>query len=582
MGLMRRIVQVLAPGVVAAERGDAARSVWTAALREANMLEQLHGYRRLSEGGGGERLNPLDQDTLLRIVRALWARNPLARRLVDIVHDYVANVELTFGARTLDVVQEWARDFWDHPRNDLAALLPRLGARLYLDGEVLLPFDVNSQNGALSVRWHDPMDIARLEPAPGDPAKIDTVVLKSRADGTQPRWRVARYREQATVQVGEADTGNARERDASGFRTGECWYWRTNDLVDGRGRSGLEAVIDWVDIHDRTFYDQLRNVATQDAFVYDITLKGATPEMVQARRMELTAEGPPRSGSLRVHNDMEEWKALAPDINPTITGDLLVQARKVIGLGAGGRSETWVAAAEDVNRSTAEVADTPPMRNLERFQAEFERNVRHLVETALDYGVLYGTLPADLSPEERAVRIATPDLGAKDSLATAQALAALVPALELAENRQYMDKATARRLVFATAGEEMPEDLEANIQAEQMAQDAELLAGAAEGYAGLNGMLEAITKTEGGVQHPASHYLYVPDPNAPSTWKLRYRDAQGNVDPRLLGAAQAALTVGFRGNRVQLPPDDRRTVARRLARLMRELDMNPSAELLAL
>lgn len=63
----------------------------------------------------------------------------------------------------------------------------------------------------------------------------------------------------------------------------------------------------------------------------------------------------------------------------------------------------------------------------------------------------------------------------------------------------------------------------------------------------------APTKSEEDGNHPASHYLVVEDPQAPSTWHLRVRNANGAVDHRLMGAAWAALHGGYRGNKYAGP-----------------------------
>jgi regulator of replication initiation timing len=78
-------------------------------------------------------------------------------------------------------------------------------------------------------------------------------------------------------------------------------------------------------------------------------------------------------------------------------------------------------------------------------------------------------------------------------------------------------------------------------------------------------------KTEDGKQYPPSAYLYVPDPDKPSTWKLRiWDDPEKKITVAQLGRAAAALGPGFRGNRVELEPDERRAAARKLIRLYRE------------
>lgn len=75
--------------------------------------------------------------------------------------------------------------------------------------------------------------------------------------------------------------------------------------------------------------------------------------------------------------------------------------------------------------------------------------------------------------------------------------------------------------------------------------------------AGASASAEEATKTEDGQSFPASDYAYVPDPEKPSTWKLRLTSTPGGApDARIVGAAAAALGPGFRGQRVQIPAAD--------------------------
>ncbi len=67
-----------------------------------------------------------------------------------------------------------------------------------------------------------------------------------------------------------------------------------------------------------------------------------------------------------------------------------------------------------------------------------------------------------------------------------------------------------------------------------------------------------ITKKEGDAgEFPARDYAYVPDPEEPSTWKLRLTATPGGEpDAGIVGAACAALGKGFRGQKVQIPAKD--------------------------
>lgn len=77
--------------------------------------------------------------------------------------------------------------------------------------------------------------------------------------------------------------------------------------------------------------------------------------------------------------------------------------------------------------------------------------------------------------------------------------------------------------------------------------------------------LKKTKKTEDGIEFPASDYAYVPDPDSPSTWKLRLTSTPGGEpDARIVGAAVAALGKGHRGNKVEIPESDLPSVISRV------------------
>jgi len=85
-------------------------------------------------------------------------------------------------------------------------------------------------------------------------------------------------------------------------------------------------------------------------------------------------------------------------------------------------------------------------------------------------------------------------------------------------------------------------------------------------------------KTDDGKEYPAAAYLYVPDPDKPSTWKLRIKEYVGDtlkVTREQLGRAAAALSPGgFRGNRVELPSGEVAKVKAKLRSLYREIGVS--------
>jgi len=81
------------------------------------------------------------------------------------------------------------------------------------------------------------------------------------------------------------------------------------------------------------------------------------------------------------------------------------------------------------------------------------------------------------------------------------------------------------------------------------------------------------TKREDGEDFPAAAFAYVPDPESPSTWKLRLWDSLEERETRQqVGRAIAALGPGgFRGNQVDIPAEDLPGVKRRILDAWRDV-----------
>jgi len=83
---------------------------------------------------------------------------------------------------------------------------------------------------------------------------------------------------------------------------------------------------------------------------------------------------------------------------------------------------------------------------------------------------------------------------------------------------------------------------------------------------------KAAIKRENGLDFPARDYAYVPDPEKPSSWKLRLTESPGKVSVAQLARAAAALSPGgFRGQRVEIPEAALSAVKRRVRAEYRKL-----------
>ncbi len=85
-----------------------------------------------------------------------------------------------------------------------------------------------------------------------------------------------------------------------------------------------------------------------------------------------------------------------------------------------------------------------------------------------------------------------------------------------------------------------------------------------------------VSKTEEGTDYPVSAFAYVPDPEKPSTWKLRlWEDPTKKITRSQLGKAAAALSPGgFRGQKVEIPAEDVASVKRKIRSAYKGLDVS--------
>jgi len=403
--------------------------------------------------------------------RTLYYTNPISKRLVKIIGDYVYGTKPVATAKTSKLVAQVIDEFWNDPINNLDKQIVNYSEMLLgLDGELLLRARVNPQTGKVRLSYIDSLELNKVYVDSLNNSVVTKVELFGKEGKEGEVLDVIRYREGVDkVSIGSKELGNLEEREVDGFRVGDVFYFRQEYLITGRGRPPYEHQFGWMKAHDNTFYDEFKNVSAQSSHIWDVTLTGATEEELLKRKAEIGMVKKPSPGSIMVHNESETWEAKSPNINPNITKDLLVQVRKLIGLGSG-LSETWVAASDDVNRNTAEVADTPPYKHLGRLQWEIKHMIRDMVDYAIDQAIMHGYIP-NVTAEERSFDISMPDMTATDNDKISNSLMKLVQALIMGKELGLTDSITDRRLFYQMAHIDEPDGLEDRVKNEQKARD---------------------------------------------------------------------------------------------------------------
>lgn len=449
----------------------------------------IHAFRRIS--GGDDRPDSLDQQTFERYQRLaswLYYQNPLARRLCDVVTDMVHGGGIKIDVEKTQLedddakhVKELIDRFLTHPATEFDLRLPGFFTTLAsVTGELFLPAFVHPVNGDLALGYLEHHQIDDIRWNPNNRLEPVAVIQRDPGGGTRKRWwNVIRARQGADNPMFPAHPSLSSETPAlpDGQATdmptltnvpddydyaGELFYFRTNTIGTGRGRSRLEPALDWLHAYDNFLFGDLRNANMQAAFVWDVTIEGADLPALQEKAAQIRAN-PPRPGEVNVHNEKETWEALSPNLNAASHAELGVQVKKVIGLSMG-LPPHLIGAEDNTNRSSGASSDIPFLRRMEQMQ----RLLRYVVQTILDYQ-LDQKYHAKVLPEMTRpypYTIVLPSLTAGEIVGKAEALFNMTESVLAAVEKGVTCMSEARRIWYTLGlGEEdVPADLDKKVK----------------------------------------------------------------------------------------------------------------------
>jgi hypothetical protein len=156
-----------------------------------------------------------------------------------------------------------------------------------------------------------------------------------------------------------------------------------------------------------------------------------------------------------VHNDAEEWDAVAPDLKAADATELMRLFRNHI-LGDGTIPEHWYGGATDVNRATGDSMGDPTIKILTRWQ----RYWMVVLVTVASFVVCRLLDPAGagdprefLADPDFRPRAVFPELTSKDTARFATALTQVVSAASVAVTSGLLSEETALTLIALVAGQ---------------------------------------------------------------------------------------------------------------------------------
>lgn len=426
-------------------------------------------WRRLS-GDTGRNFTGISHIQMQRIAPYLWRLNMLANRLIELPVAYILADGISLTA-TDPEVNGWLRAFWQDPINSMDLKLPQKLREMAVFGEQCWPAFTDPLSGMVRLGYLAP---ERIETVVCDPDNMEQPI----GIVTTPYARRQRMRYRIIVNGPETlftpRTQRIREDD---FADGECFYFRINNLAGGeRGLSDLLAPADWLDAYEQFLFGEVDRAKFLRAFLWDVTLTGADQPTIDARAR---AMAPPAPGSVRFHNESEEWKAVTPDLKGVDSEAAARMFRNHV-LGGSTIPEHWYGGGGDVNRATASEMGEPAHKVYLMRQSMWRHILvevgKFVVNRRADpRGLTHILDPHDPDPDMMP-SAEFPALVNKDISKYAMALQQVVVGCQLAISDGLLSKATALGVIQSVAerlGVEFDVESELAAAAEEMSKKAE-------------------------------------------------------------------------------------------------------------
>lgn len=415
-------------------------------------------FRRLTQGPAD--LSPLVQQRMQELALYLYDKNPLAKRGLELIRDFVVGEGFSISSKDEDT-QKVIDNVWGDGRNNMDQRILSFVLELGLMGEQILAAFVHRSSGHVRYVHIDPRSVSAVVARPGHPDEAMAIKVVGNT-GSEDRWiKVISLNDEGRLVgagPGEAvkvtGTGepvpyySPKDLEGSDTTLAGCLFFPINKTSGAsRGRSDLLSIMDFVDLYDKLVFDEAERMSFLRAFIYDVTVKNADSPTLKARAMN---EPPPKPGTVKWHNENEEWKALSPELNAqdgATTADLVLSLIAT-GLGV---PKTWINGSMDVNLATAQAMDSPGLKRVRTRQLYVVASIRMMVEFALDQAVLAGALK-DPGPGGHKFTIDVPDMTSKDIQKGAQTLQAGIQALGMSKAASWMDDDTAIKAICLMLG----------------------------------------------------------------------------------------------------------------------------------
>jgi hypothetical protein len=415
----------------------------TAALSAARALDDARDrpLLRPPAPSGRDRAS-YEREQLLADALEAWRANPLARRVVGMMTQYVVGGGIGLESDH-PATHAFLQDWWRHPLNRLPVRVYEWCDELTRSGELFILLSSDSA-GMSYLRALPAAAVAEIETAENDLEQELFVVEKPSAapgaGGPQTGWLEGR---RWVVYNPATD-----RRDENGMFTPAVLHYAVNRPVGARfGESDLTPLLRWLARYAAWLEDRARLNRFRNTFLFWVKARFASQAEKLQRQADLNRD-PPGPGSILVTDESESWSVLSPNLASFEAAEDGLALKKMIAAGAG-LPLHFLAEPESATRTTAESAGGPAFRHFQQRQVFFLWMLEDLARAAVRRRAL---VDRRVDPEAQVTALGA-DISTRDNAELAEAAAKVVAAFSGLHALGLIDGAELLRLAYRFAGE---------------------------------------------------------------------------------------------------------------------------------
>jgi len=381
-----------------------------------------------------------DRDEVLADALEAWRVNPLARRVVGMMTQYVVGGGVGVQSPhkgTNKFLSEW----WEHPLNKMAIRMYEWSDELSRAGELFIVASTDLA-GMTYLRAVPAADVQEIETSENDLEQELFVIEKPTFSGKHP-GNVSLEGRRWQVYNSEQDF-----RNEDGAWNPVMLHYAINRPVGAKfGESDLSPVLRWLSRYASWLEDRARLNRFRNTFVFWVKAKFTN----QAERLQRQADlnrDPPNPGSILVTDESETWSVLTPQLASFEAAEDGLSLKKMVAAGTGIPMH-FLAEPEGATRTTAESAGGPTFRHFQQRQVFFLWMLEDLARVAISR-----RKQTDRTVNPKAeIKVTGTDISSRDNAALAAASGTIIGAFAALRDRGLIDDVELLRIAYRFAGE---------------------------------------------------------------------------------------------------------------------------------